>query len=331
MIPIDDDEAPCPAPGTLGTEGADRRYRGLDSWPTRVVLEALWAGQSRAVSACLEALPALERAVDGAVERLAGSTGRLIYVGAGSSGMIAALDALDLGATFNWPEARTLVFIAGGLDVGPNLVRGPDPLTEDDAAAGRDRAREAQLCAADVVVGLSASGSSAYTVAVLEEARRRGAMTVAVTSRADSPAGRAADHAVVMVTGPEVIAGSTRLGAGTAQKLVLNLLSTTVMVGLGSVFDNFMIDLRPANAKLRQRQVAIVATIAEVDAPAAADALAGHGDVKRAVLGLAGLSASEIDAALSSAGGNLRTALDRARSKDRTDRGSDRSARSRTT
>jgi N-acetylmuramic acid 6-phosphate etherase len=323
MIPIDDDKAPAGAPGAPGTEGADRRYRGLDTWPTSAVLEALWAGQSRAVSACLEALPALEHAVDGAVERLAGSTGRLVYVGAGSSGMIAALDALDLGATFNWPETRTLIFIAGGLDLGPGVGRGPDPVAEDDAAGGRARARDAGLGASDVVVGLSASGGSAYTVAVLDEARQRGAMTVAVTSRVDSALARAADHAVIVVTGPEVIAGSTRLGAGTAQKLILNLLSTTVMVGLGFVFDNLMIDLRPANAKLRRRQIAIVAAIAEVDATAAGDALAHHGDVKRAVLGLAGLSASEIEAALTGAGGNLRTALAqghdrRARSGDRT-------------
>jgi N-acetylmuramic acid 6-phosphate etherase len=300
MIPLSDKTAPA-------TEDNTPRFKGLDTWRTGEILEALWSSQARAIAACVSALPAIERAVDAAVARLAGAAGRLVYVGAGSSGMIAALDALDLGPTFNWPEERTVVFVAGGLD----LQRGPDPTVEDDAAGGRSRARAAGLGAGDVVIGISASGSSAYTVAVLEAARERGAMTIAVASRADSPLVHAADHAIVVPTGAEVLAGSTRLAAGTAQKLVLNLFSTAVMVGLGFVFDNLMIDVRPANAKLRQRRTAIVASIAQVDRAIAADALARHGDVKRAVLGLAGMSEPEIEAALASAGGNLRRALGR--------------------
>lgn len=299
MIPVGNDRPRC-------DEDAAARYQGLDTWPTGEILGALWASQARAIAACEPALPALQRAVDAAIERLASpATGRLIYAGAGSSGMIAALDALDLGPTFDWPAERTMVFIAGGLD----LQRGPDPAAEDDAAGGRDRARAAGLTAGDVVLGISASGGSAYTIAVIDEARQRGAMTVAVTGRADSALARAADHAVVTATGAEVIAGSTRLAAGTAQKLVLNLFSTAVMVGLGLVFDDLMIAVRPANAKLRQRQTAIVASIAGVDAARAADALARHGDVKRAVLGLSGLADGELEAALAGAGGNLRRAL----------------------
>lgn len=307
MIPIGDSDG-------RSTEEAAARFQRLDSWPTGAVLEALWAGQIRAVAACLPALPALARAVDGAVERLAApSTGRLVYAGAGSSGVIAALDAGDLGPTFDWPEHRTLVIVAGGID----LERGPDPAAEDDAAAGRARVAEAGLGPSDVVLGVSASGGSAHIVAVVEDARRRGAMTVAVVNRADSTLGRAADHAVVVPTGAEVIAGSTRLAAGTAQKLVLNLFSTAVMVGLGAVYDNLMIEVRPGNAKLRQRRTAIVASIAGVDPAIAADALARHGDVKRAVLGLNGLSDPEIDAALAAAGGKLRVALAGARSRPR--------------
>jgi len=301
MIPMSDDNA-------QSTEEAARRFQGLDTWRTVEILEALWSSQSRAMAACLPALPALQRAVDGAAERLT-ANGRLVYAGAGSSGMIAALDALDLGPTFNWPEQRMLVFLGGGLDVEGG--RGPDPTAEDDAAGGRVRAGDAGLGPGDVVLGISASGRSAYTVAVVEEARKRGAMTIAVASRADSPLVRAADHAVVVATGAEVIAGSTRLAAGTAQKLILNLFSTAVMVRLGFVFDNLMIDVRPANAKLRQRQAAIIASIAQVDTALAADALARHGDVKRAVLGLSGMPESEIEAALANAGGNLRTALGR--------------------
>src|SRR4029079_9012532 len=180
MIPIGDDKA-------QDTEDAARRYRGLDTWRTAEILLALWSSQSRAVAACLGALPALQRAVDGAVERLARATGRLVYVGAGSSGMVAALDALDLGATFDWPDERLAVFLAGGLD----LQRGPDPTAEDDAAGGRARARAAGLGPSDVVLGLSASGGSAYTVAVIEEARQKGPVTVGIASRAGSPVMRA--------------------------------------------------------------------------------------------------------------------------------------------
>lgn len=306
MIPVGN---PAGDDAATGTEDSSSRFRGLDTWRTGDILEALWGGQSRAVAACLPALPALARAVDGAAARLTGANGRLVYVGAGSSGMLAALDALELGPTFNWPEDRTLVFVAGGLDTR----RGPNPVAEDDAAGGRNRARDAALGAADVVLGISASGNSAYTVAVLEHARAHGAMTIAVTGMAESPLVRAADHAVVAATGPEVITGSTRLGAGTAQKLILNLFSTAVMVRLGFVFDNLMIDVRPENAKLRQRRTAIVASIANVDRATAADALARHGDVKRAVLGLAGLADDEIEAALASVGGNLRAALARSR------------------
>jgi N-acetylmuramic acid 6-phosphate etherase len=287
------------------TEDAAPRFKGLDTWPTGEVLEALWSSQSRAMAACLSALPQLEPAVDAAIERLRGASGRLVYAGAGSSGMIAALDALDLAPTFSWPEDRTLIFLAGALD----LERPPDPAAEDDGAAGRARARHAGLGPADVVLGVSASGGSAYTVAVVDDARRRGAMTIALCSRADSPLVRAAEHAVVVATGAEVLAGSTRLAAGTAQKVLLNLFSTAVMVGLGFVFDNLMIDVRAGNAKLRQRRAAIVASIAGVDRARAADALARHGDVKRAVLGLAGLSNGETEAALADAGGNLRRAL----------------------
>ena len=301
---------------TRATEDAARQFKGLDTWSTGDVLEALWSGQSRAIAACLAAMPALELAVQAAIGRLSLGGGRLVYAGAGSSGLIAALDALDLGPTFDWPDTRIAIFVAGAV----GLERAPDPAAEDDAVGGRARAREVGLGAADVVLGVSASGDSAYTVAVVEEARGLGALGVAITGRAGSPLALAAEHAVVASTGAEVIAGSTRLAAGTAQKVLLNLFSTAVMIGLGFVFDNLMIEVRPANAKLRQRRAAIVASIAGVDRAAAADALARHGDVKRAVLALAGVSDGEIDAALAGAGGNLRAALGRTARGARGDR-----------
>jgi N-acetylmuramic acid 6-phosphate etherase len=215
------------------------------------------------------------------------------------------LDALELGPTFGWPTNRLSILLAGGLD----LVRGIEGGAEDDEAAGRARVRDARLGSSDVVLGVSASGGSPFTVGLVDEARRLGALTVAVANLADSPLVRAAEHGVVVSTGAEVIAGSTRLGAGTSQKVALNLFSTATLVGLGLVFDNLMCNVRPENAKLRQRCTTIISRIAQVGEDVAADALARHGDIPRAVLGLAGLSTVEADAALSRAGGNLRVAL----------------------
>jgi N-acetylmuramic acid 6-phosphate etherase len=287
------------------TEGAARRFQGLDAWGTGELLETLWGGQSRATAACLAVLPQLERAVDAAVERLSSAEGRLIYAGAGSSGMLAALDALELGPTFGWPSNRLAILLAGGLD----LVRGIDGGAEDDEGAGRARVRDLRLGASDVVLCVSASGRSAFTVGLMDEAQRQGALTVGIASIEDSPLLQAAGHAVVVRTGAEVIAGSTRLAAGTAQKVCLNLFSTAVMTGLGLVYDNLMCNVQPENEKLRQRCATIIARIAQVDERTAAEALNRHGDIKRAVLGLAGLSTAQAEAALARSKGNLRAAL----------------------
>jgi N-acetylmuramic acid 6-phosphate etherase len=287
------------------TEGVALRFKGLDTWEVAELLEALWSGQSRAVAACLAAMPALARAVEAASRRLAASKGRLVYAGAGTSGLIAALDALELEATFDWPRSRTAILLAGGLD----LSQGMGSQAEDDASSGCARARDLRLGPEDVVVGISASGASAFTIGVVQEARRARALTVGLAGLADSALGRVAELLVVAATGPEVIAGSTRLGAGTAQKALTSMFSTAVMVRLGFVFDNFMVNLRPENAKGARRRVRIVASIAGVDEHAASQALERHGDIKHAVLGLAGLSQAEAEMALMRAGGNMRVAL----------------------
>lgn len=293
-----------------GTEDAANRYSRLDVWPAAELMTALWEGQTRALASCVPALPLVAAAVEAAAERLSGGQGRLIYAGAGSSAMVAALDGLDLGPTFDWPAERLLLLIAGGLD----LSRGLAGAAEDDEGAGRADAGRAGLSAADVVVGLSASGASAYTVGVLRAAREAGALTMGIASSAGSPLLEAVEHPVLTATGAEVIAGSTRLGAGTAQKVVLNLFSTGVMTALGNVYDNLMINVRPENAKLRRRCTVMVARIAGVDEDAAGAALERHGDVRRAVLGLAGLDGAEIDRLLTETGGNLRRAMERAKS-----------------
>jgi N-acetylmuramic acid 6-phosphate etherase len=287
------------------TEAASERFQGLDQWKTTEILEALWAGQSRAVAACLPALPAVEREVEDAAARL-GSNGRLIYIGAGSSGLIAALDALELASTFDWPEERLAIVLAGGLD----FSRGLDSAAEDDPEAARARLRDLNCGAADVVIGLSASGSSRFTVAALEEARSAGAVTVAIACNAGSALLAAALHPVLVETGAEAISGSTRLGAGTAQKLIVNLFSTALMVRLGAVFDNLMVNVRPENEKLRRRCATMISHIAGCGHETAADALARTGTVKLAVLALAGVDGDRAGAALGSAGGNLRKALE---------------------
>ncbi|MGA1860770.1 N-acetylmuramic acid 6-phosphate etherase [Azospirillum sp. 11R-A] len=291
-----------------GTEDAANRYSRLDVWPAAELMTALWEGQTRALAACAPALPLVAAAVEAAADRLAAGRGRLVYAGAGSSAMVAALDGLDLGPTFDWPAERLVLLIAGGLD----LSRGLAGAAEDDEGAGRADAARAGVCADDVVVGLSASGASAYTVGVLRAAREAGALTMGIASSAGSPLLDAVEHPVLTATGAEVIAGSTRLGAGTAQKVVLNLFSTGVMTALGNVYDNLMINVRPENAKLRRRCTAMVARIAGVDEDAAGAALERHGDVRRAVLGLAGLEAPEIDRLLTGTGGNLRRAMEQA-------------------
>ncbi|HTW30025.1 MAG TPA: N-acetylmuramic acid 6-phosphate etherase [Acetobacteraceae bacterium] len=289
------------------TESASERFRDLDRWPIGQVLEALWAGQSRAVAACTAALAPLGVAVEAAAVRLAASdTGRLVYVGAGSSGLLAAVDARELGPTFAWPEARLAILVADGLDLGRPLRGGP----EDDAAAGAAQVAGLGCGAGDVVLGVSASGHSAFTVAAVAAARQAGTLTIGIASNADGPLLAAAEHEVVAETGEEVIAGSTRLGAGTAQKLLLNLFSTALMTRLGAVHQNLMVNARPENAKLRRRAVAMVARITGAEEEAAA--LARGGEVKTAVLLLAGWEKEAAEAALAAAGGSLRRVLERA-------------------
>jgi N-acetylmuramic acid 6-phosphate etherase len=288
------------------TESSAARYRGMDTWPTDDLVRSLWGGQMQAVAACLPALAVLPAAVEAAAARLgAGERGRLVYAGAGSAGMIAALDALDLGDTFDWPEARLAVLLAGGLDLNGGL----SARTEDSAEHGIARIADLAVGADDVVIGVSASGASAFTVAALAEARRRGALTIGLMSMPGSELAAATEHVLLAETGAEVLSGSTRLGAGTAQKVLLNLFSTALMARLGAIYDNLMVNVRPENLKLRRRCVAIVSRIAGVGEAEAAAAISEAGDVKSAVLLLAGLARGEIAATLDKARGNLRAAL----------------------
>ncbi|HEV8241598.1 MAG TPA: N-acetylmuramic acid 6-phosphate etherase [Thermoanaerobaculia bacterium] len=276
----------------------------LDLLSTAELLRRIHGEDARVAGAVAAESAALAAAVDAVAARLAAG-GRLFYVGAGTSARIAALDAAELPPTYGTPPALVQVIVAGGERALLHAVEG----AEDDEEAGRCEVLE-RVRAGDALVGIAASGTTPFTVAAVEEARELGAVTVAVTARPGSPLAAAAEHAIAPRTGAEVVMGSTRMKAGTAQKLVLNALSTAVMVRLGRVHSNLMVEMPATNAKLRARAARMVELAAEVSAEQAATALAAaDGDVKVAVVVARGRSVEEARAALAAAGGNLRRAL----------------------
>ncbi len=287
----------------MSTEDVSPRYRELDTWGDLEVLEALLERQFVALAAVRAAVPALAEAARRAASRLA-EGGALAYAGAGTAGRLAVLDGAELPPTFGWPEDRLRLFLAGGEAAMTRAVEA----AEDDAAAGR-RAGEG-LGPKDVLVAVSASGRTPYTLALAAAAREKGALTVGMANNPNTPLLASVEVPVLLDTGPEVIAGSTRLAAGTAQKAALNLFSTLVMVRLGRVYGNRMVAVRPANLKLRRRARALVAEIAGVDESQAEEALRAAGwEVPLAVLLARGLEPETARRRLAEAGGNLREAL----------------------
>ncbi len=286
------------------TEGGSPRYADLETWPPLTVLQALWEGQLAAVAALQPALPALAAAVSAAADRLRGG-GRLAYAGAGTSGRIGVQDGAELPPTFDWPLERLVFLIAGGESA---LIRAAENV-EDRADRALDDVRQAGLGPADVLVGLAASGSTPYTVGCVVAAREAGALTIGI---ANSPGSRlldAAAHKILIETGPEAIAGSTRMKAGTAQKVALNLFSTAIMTQLGRVYRGQMVDMLARNEKLRRRAVRMLRTLTGAATEEAAAALTqAGGRVKTAVLIVRGLSAEEAESLLARHGGDLRPA-----------------------
>lgn len=290
----------------MTTEAPSDRYENLDLWPTDAVARALADDQALAAAAVAAQTAALARAADEAAERLARGAGRLVYVGAGTSGRVAAQDGVELAPTFDWPEARLLALLAGGERAMLTSVEG----AEDDTAAATLAIADAGLGPDDVAIGVAASGRTPYTVAALVAAQAAGALTIGLANNADTPLLAAVRHPILLDTGPEVIAGSTRMKAGTAQKMALNILSTAIMVRLGRVFRGQMVAMRASNAKLRARAVRMVARLAAVEEAAAADALAAaDGRIKPAVLIAGGASPVKAAAYLAASGDDLRSAL----------------------
>lgn len=292
---------------TLPTESSLDLYRDLDTWPLGQTLAAVVESNAAALEAVRRALPDLERAATG-IERCLAGGGRLIYLGAGTSGRLALQDAAELPPTFGFE--RTVALLAGGEGAGGQAVED----AEDDEEDARRRLRGLELTIGDAVVGIAASGSTPFTVAGLAFAHAQGAFTVGIANNAHTPLLSAGEVGVLLETPPEVLAGSTRLAAGTAQKVALNALSTAVLVRLGGAYGNLMVGMRPQNSKLRGRAARIVIEAtgcapAEADAALAA-ALAVGGGVREAVVTLlTGLEPGAARARLAACSNRVREAV----------------------
>ena len=291
------------------TEQRNPRSRGLDRKSTLEILRALNREDATVALAVRRELPQIARAVD-AIAKALRHGGTLFYIGAGTSGRLAVLDAAECPPTFGTPPGMVRAIIAGGERALRQAVEG----AEDSAANGARDLRRAGVSRRDVVVGIAASGTTAYVLSALDFARRRGAVTVGVTSNPRSPVARKARISIAPDTGPEAVAGSTRLKAGTAQKMVLNLLSTASMVRLGRVYENWMVHVALTNQKLRRRGARILEEAAGVSLSAAEHALrqSGHNLPVALVMLKTGASAPDARRRLAETSGNVREALEKA-------------------
>ncbi len=294
------------------TERRNPHSSGLDRKTTLQILRVINREDASVARAVARELPAIAQAVD-AIARAFKRGGRLIYVGAGSSGRIGALDASECAPTFGVERTRVQAIIAGGRRALTDAVEG----AEDSETRGAREIAARRVGADDVVVGIAATGTTPFVLGVLREARRRNAITVALTANRGTPMAKLARITIAPETGPEVITGSTRMKAGTAQKMVLNMLSSAAMVRAGRVYDNLMIDVAMTNEKLRQRAVRILEQASGKTASAAEHALrqSGH-DLRTALVMLkSGATRDEARKRLSAAGGDLRKALARGASR----------------
>ena len=296
----------------MRTEQVSPRYIDLDSWPVIEMIAAMYEGQVAAAAAVGGAIGAIAAAVEDAVVALQRG-GRLAYAGAGTSGRIGVQDGTELSPTFDWPADRLVFLVAGGFEA---LLRSAEQ-AEDNEAAGEQAIADAGIGPDDVVVGVAASGTTPFTIGVLRAATAAGAVTIAVTNNPGAPLLEAARHRILVETGSEVIAGSTRMKAGTAQKIVLNLFSTALMVKMGRIYRGLMVDMRARNAKLRRRAAAIVSEIAHCsERDAARYVEQADGNVKISVLLALGLDHGAAAQLLERHGGNLRTAIDASMGRD---------------
>jgi N-acetylmuramic acid 6-phosphate etherase len=287
------------------TERRNPRSQSLDQMTTPALLKMINREDQLVPRAVEREIPSIERAVD-AIAKAIAQGGRLIYVGAGTSGRLAALDAAECPPTFGVSSRLVQAVVAGGRRA---LTRAAENVEDSAAQGSRDLAAR-KIGARDIVIGVTASGRTPYVLGALHLARERGTTTVLITSNRNSPASRLANITISPQTGPEVIAGSTRMKAGTAQKLILNMLSTAAMIRLGRVYNNWMVDLSMTNAKLRSRGLRILEQATGASAPEAKRALAQSGNLRIALVMLkTGMSLSESRRWLQRFGTNLSQAL----------------------
>jgi N-acetylmuramic acid 6-phosphate etherase len=290
----------------LLTEQPNPASDGIDTLPTEQALRIINAEDQKVALAVEKEIPAIARAVDAAVAALERG-GRLFYIGAGTSGRLGLLDASEIPPTYSAsPEA-----VQGIMAGGERALARASETSEDDPEAGVRDLLARGFTAQDVLVGIAASGRTPYVLGAVAEARRKGAVTIGICCTPEAELSRAVDIPIVPLVGPEVLAGSTRMKAGTAQKLVLNMLSTETFIRLGYVYGNLMVNVQPTNRKLIERARRIVAQAAGVEAERAAELLAASGNRVRTaiVMGKTGVSREEADRRLEAAGGRLARAL----------------------
>jgi N-acetylmuramic acid 6-phosphate etherase len=269
---------------SMSTERSSPRYASIDLWDAEDIAESIIESQFAAVAAVQVARKEIAAAVVAMKARLE-DRGRLIYVGAGTSGRLAVQDGAELAPTFGWPADRLVLLVAGGEEALLRSVEG----AEDDAEQGKRMIDQHAVTREDVLIAVAASGTTRFTVACLREAKRRGALTLGIANNKATPILEEADHAIFLDTGSEPISGSTRLKAGTAQKVALNALSTSLMILLGKVYRGLMVDVRAGNEKLEKRSEDMLMQLTGRNRNDARDALSrANGSVKIAVMLLNG-------------------------------------------
>ncbi len=289
----------------MDTERPSPRFSGIDVWEPLDALDAMIEGQLAAVAAVRAARRQILAAALAMEARLR-EGGRIVYAGAGTSGRLAVQDGAELMPTFGWPAERLLLLLAGGDEAMTRAVEGAEDESEEAAALIRGHGAGP----ADVLIAVAASGATPFTLACLREAKRLGALTIGVANNAGAPLLAEADRPICLETGAEPIAGSTRMNAGTAQRITLSLLSSLTMIRLGKVYAGLMVEVQAVNSKLVGRREKMIVHITGKSLAEARDAIAKtNGDIKLAVLTLEGLSLDEAKALLTRANGRLREAM----------------------
>lgn len=291
----------------LETEKVSERYKGIDTWPAEEAAVSFWHGQMQAITAVRPALPVISKASIEISKRLSeNEKSRLVYVGAGASGLLAMQDAMELTPTFGFPLSRIVFCMAGGAEARLK----PVGVTEDSTSAAQNDFDNNNISENDIIIAVAASGTTPYTLKFVQLSQERGALVVSIANNDHAPLLDYADFPIFLDSGREVIAGSTRMNAGTAQKCALGILSSMTFMNLGHVVDGMMVSVLAENSKLVDRAAGIVERIAGVSDAQARDAMKlADGSVKHAILIALGCERGETEQLLNSSKGNLREAM----------------------